>query len=87
MDEKVRELDALNAKVDELPMNELMLRIDSIEHKIAQAGSYEHGSNSLSYVTHIEEHVEELNYSQKTMSNDFRAMIETIKAKMAEMKF
>ena len=56
-------------------------------------GSFEHGSNSSSSVAYLEECVEELDCSQKTMlklfsdlSDDFRGTIETIKVEMDEMK-
>lgn len=33
LDEKVRDIDTLNGRVDGLPINKLTLRVDSIEHK------------------------------------------------------
>ncbi|TYK02288.1 uncharacterized protein E5676_scaffold18G00960 [Cucumis melo var. makuwa] len=93
LEEKVGEVNALNARVDGLPISELALRVDLLKHKTTQVGSFELGSSSLSSVAHMEERIEELDYSQKTMlklfsdlSNDFIAMIETIKTKMADMK-
>lgn len=62
-DEKVGGLDTLTAQIDELPINELTMRVDSIEHKTVQAGSFERGSRSSSSVTHMEERVEELDCS------------------------
>ena len=67
LDEKFEGLDTLNAQIDELPINELTLRVDSLEHKVAQEGSFERGGDSMSSVAHIEECVEELDCSQKTM--------------------
>lgn len=68
--------------------------VDSIEHKTAQAVSFELENSSSNSVAHMEEHVKELDYSHKTMlklfsdlSDDFRAtIVETIKTKMVEMK-
>jgi len=93
LDEKVREIDALNARVDALPITELTLRVDSLEHKTTRPGSFERGDSSTSSVAHMEERVEELDSSHKVMlklfndlTDDFRTTVEAIRAEMAEMK-
>ena len=46
LEEKVREVDASNVRVYGLPISELSLRVDLLEHKTTQAGSFERGSSA-----------------------------------------
>ncbi|KAA0062476.1 uncharacterized protein E5676_scaffold325G00940 [Cucumis melo var. makuwa] len=89
--EKADAIDAVTSRLDGLPIQELLTRVDTLETKVVRTGNYEHGDSSTSYVSHIEERVVELDSSQKSimeminsMSKDFRATLDVVRNEIAD---
>ena len=55
--EKVDTVDAVAGRLDGLPIQELLARVNTLEVNVARTGNYERGDNSRGSVAHIEERV------------------------------
>ncbi|KAA0055407.1 uncharacterized protein E5676_scaffold1428G00300 [Cucumis melo var. makuwa] len=81
--EKNDMIDPVAGRVEGLSIQELLARVDTLEGTVGRTGSHERGDSSTGSVAHIEERVQELDNSQKTllemindMSEDFRATLD-----------
>ncbi|KAA0064070.1 uncharacterized protein E5676_scaffold111G001630 [Cucumis melo var. makuwa] len=92
--EKTNTIDAVVGRVEGFPIQELMARVDVLETNIniGRTVNYERGDSSTGSVAHIEERVQELDSSQKTllemindMSEDFRATLDVIRNEIADV--
>ncbi|TYK22097.1 reverse transcriptase [Cucumis melo var. makuwa] len=92
--EKTNTIDAVAGRVEGFPIQELMTRVDALETtiNIGRTVNYERGDSSTSSVAHIEERVQELDSSQKTlleminsMSEDFRATLNVVRNEIADV--
>ncbi|KAA0066681.1 uncharacterized protein E5676_scaffold384G00030 [Cucumis melo var. makuwa] len=88
--EKTDMIDAVAGRVEGLPIQELLARVDTLEGTVGRTGSHERGDSSTGSVAHIEERVKELDSSQKTLlemingtSEDFRATLDVIRNEIA----
>ncbi|KAA0060754.1 senescence-specific cysteine protease sag39 [Cucumis melo var. makuwa] len=61
-------IDAVVGRVEGLPIQELLARVDTLERTVGRNGSHERGNSSTGSVAHIEEHV------NATLSLTMRAM-------------
>ncbi|KAA0057471.1 uncharacterized protein E5676_scaffold216G001550 [Cucumis melo var. makuwa] len=95
LDEIAEKTDTINAvagRVEGLPIQELLARVDTLEGNVGRTVKYEYGDSSSSFVAHMEECVNELDNSQKTllemindMSEDFRATLDVVRNKIADV--
>ncbi|KAA0031850.1 senescence-specific cysteine protease sag39 [Cucumis melo var. makuwa] len=90
--EKIDMIDAVAGRVEGLSIQELLARVDTLEGTVGRIGSHERGDSSTGSVAHIEERVQELDSSQKTllemingMSEDFRATIDVVRNEIADV--
>ncbi|TYK01597.1 reverse transcriptase [Cucumis melo var. makuwa] len=92
--EKTNTIDAVAGRVEGFPIQELMTRVDALETtvNIGRTVNYERGDSSTGSVAHIEERVQELDSSQKTllemingMSEDFRATLDVVRNEIADV--
>ncbi|KAA0061383.1 uncharacterized protein E5676_scaffold692G00720 [Cucumis melo var. makuwa] len=65
--EKADTADAVVGRVKGLPIQELLARVNTLEGKVGRTGSHKRGDSSTGSVAHIEERVQELDSSQKTL--------------------
>ncbi|KAA0049646.1 reverse transcriptase [Cucumis melo var. makuwa] len=92
INEKTDIIDAVAARVERLPIQELLARVDTLEGNIGRTVNYEYGDSLSGFVAHMEERVNELDSSQKTllemindMSEDFRATLDIIRNEIADV--
>ncbi|TYK23878.1 uncharacterized protein E5676_scaffold419G00550 [Cucumis melo var. makuwa] len=90
--EKIDAIDAVTDRLDGLPIQELLTRIDTLETKFVRTGNYERGNSSTGSIADIEEHVGELDSSQKTimeiindMLEDFLAALNVVRNEIANV--
>ena len=90
--EKTDMIDAVAGRVEGLPIQELLARVDTLEETVGRIGSHECGDSSTGSVAHIEERVQELDSSQKTllemingMSEDYRATLDVVRNEIADV--
>ncbi|KAA0051361.1 uncharacterized protein E6C27_scaffold55G00850 [Cucumis melo var. makuwa] len=92
--EKTNTIDVVAGRVEGFPIQELMTRVDALETtiNIGRTVNYERGDSSTGSVAHIEERVQELDSSQKTllemindMSEDFRATLDVVRNEIADV--
>ncbi|KAA0034901.1 uncharacterized protein E6C27_scaffold103G00290 [Cucumis melo var. makuwa] len=92
--EKVGIIDAVAGRVEGLPIQELLARVDTLEANtnVRRTVNYERGDSLSGFITHMEERVSELDSSQKTllemindMSEDFRATLD-VRNEIADVK-
>ncbi|KAA0045293.1 uncharacterized protein E6C27_scaffold316G00510 [Cucumis melo var. makuwa] len=90
--EKTDMIDAVAGRVEGLLIQELLARVDTLEETVGRTGSHERGDSSTGSVAHIEERVQELDSSQKTlleminvMSEDFRATLDVVRNEIADV--
>ncbi|KAA0046219.1 uncharacterized protein E6C27_scaffold284G00070 [Cucumis melo var. makuwa] len=90
--EKTDMIDAVAGRVEGLPIQELLARVDTLEGIVGRTGSHERGDSSTGSVAHIEERVQELDSSQKTllemingMLEDFRATLDVFRNEIANV--
>uniref|UniRef100_A0A9I9EE14 Senescence-specific cysteine protease sag39 n=1 Tax=Cucumis melo TaxID=3656 RepID=A0A9I9EE14_CUCME len=90
--EKIDMIDAVAGRVEGLSIQELLARVDTLEGTVGRIGSHERGDSSTGSVAHIEERVQELDSSQKTllemingMSEDFRATLDVVRNEIADV--
>ncbi|TYK00114.1 senescence-specific cysteine protease sag39 [Cucumis melo var. makuwa] len=90
--EKTDTIDAVVGRVEGLPIQELLARVDTLEGNVVRIVNYEYGDSSLGFVAHMEECVNELDSSQKTllemindMSKDFRATLDVVRNEIADV--
>ncbi|TYK01359.1 uncharacterized protein E5676_scaffold29G00450 [Cucumis melo var. makuwa] len=92
--EKTNTIDAVVGRVEGFPIQELMARVDTLEKNIniERTVNYERGDSSTDSIAHIEERIQELDSSQKIllemindMSEDFRATLDVVKNKIADV--
>ena len=57
--EKTNTIDAVVGRVERLSIQKLFIRVDTVEANVGRTGNYEYGDNSLSFVAHMEERVNE----------------------------
>ncbi|KAA0056485.1 senescence-specific cysteine protease sag39 [Cucumis melo var. makuwa] len=74
--EKVDTINAVTDRLDELSIQELLTRVDTLEVKVGRTGNNEHGDSLMGFVVHIEERVIELDSSQKTLLQMINVMLE-----------
>ncbi|KAA0040334.1 uncharacterized protein E5676_scaffold142G004340 [Cucumis melo var. makuwa] len=91
---KTNMIDAVAGRVEGFLIQELMARVNSLETNIniGRTVKYERGDSSTGSVVHIEERVQELDSSQKTllemingMSEDFRATLDVVRNEIADI--
>ncbi|TYK10089.1 uncharacterized protein E5676_scaffold16G002290 [Cucumis melo var. makuwa] len=85
-------IDVVAGRVKRLPIQELLARVDTLEGTVGRTGSHERGNSSTGSVAHIEERVQELDSSQKTllvmingMFEDFRATLDVVRNEIADV--
>ena len=61
--EKADTIDAVADRVEGLPIQELLARVDTLEVNVGRIDNYERGDSSSGFVAHIEECVNELDSS------------------------
>ncbi|KAA0037958.1 hypothetical protein E6C27_scaffold36G001400 [Cucumis melo var. makuwa] len=90
--EKANTIDVMTGRVEELSIQELLARVDSLEVNVGRIGNYERGDSLSGSVTHIEECVNELDSFQKTlldmindMSEDFRATLDVVRNEITDV--
>ncbi|KAA0047562.1 senescence-specific cysteine protease sag39 [Cucumis melo var. makuwa] len=92
--EKTDAIDAVAGRVEELSIQELLTRVDTLETNISvgRTVNYEHGDSSSGFAANMEERVSELDSSQKTllemingMSEDFRVTLDVVKNEIADV--
>ncbi|KAA0035434.1 senescence-specific cysteine protease sag39 [Cucumis melo var. makuwa] len=90
--EKTDTIDAIASRVKGLPIQELLARVDTLEGNIGRIVNYEYRDSSSGFVTHMEERVNELDSSQKTllemindMLEDFRATVDVVRNEIADV--
>ncbi|KAA0057277.1 polyprotein [Cucumis melo var. makuwa] len=90
--EKTDTIDVVAGRVKGLPIQELFARVDTLEGNIGRTVNYEYGDSSSGFVAHMEEHVNVLNSSQKTllelingMSEDFRATLDVVRNEIVDV--
>ncbi|KAA0050738.1 uncharacterized protein E5676_scaffold726G00120 [Cucumis melo var. makuwa] len=84
--EKTDKIDTIAGRVEGLLIQELLERVDTLEVNVGRIVNYEYGDSSSGFVAHMEECVNELDNSQKTlsemindMSEDFRAILDVVR--------
>ena len=65
--EKTDIIDAVAGRVEGLPIQELLSRVDTLEGNVGRTVNYEYEDSSSGFVAHMEERVNELDSSQKTL--------------------
>ncbi|KAA0026251.1 uncharacterized protein E5676_scaffold343G00260 [Cucumis melo var. makuwa] len=92
--EKVGTIDEVAGRVEGLPIQELLARVDTLKANtnVRRTINYERGDSSSSFAIYMEERVSELDSSQKTllemingMSEDFRATLDIVKNEIADV--
>ncbi|TYK22735.1 uncharacterized protein E5676_scaffold1163G00650 [Cucumis melo var. makuwa] len=90
--EKTDIIDVVASRVEGLPIQELLARVDTLEANAGRTVNYEYGDSSSGFVAHMEERVNELNSSQKTllemingMSEDFRTTLDVVRNEIADV--
>ncbi|KAA0041962.1 reverse transcriptase [Cucumis melo var. makuwa] len=90
--EKTDMIDAIAGRVEGLPIQKLLARVDTLEGTVGRTGSHERGDSSTGSVAHIEERVQELDSSQKKlleminyMSEDFLATLDVVRNEIADV--
>ncbi|KAA0054245.1 uncharacterized protein E5676_scaffold45G00610 [Cucumis melo var. makuwa] len=92
--EKTDTIDAVAGRVEGLPIQELLARVDTLETNtnVIRTVNYERGDSSSGFAIHMEECVSELDSSQKTllemingMSMDFRATLDVVRNEIADV--
>ncbi|TYK11803.1 RNA-directed DNA polymerase-like protein [Cucumis melo var. makuwa] len=61
--EKTDTIDTVASRVEGLPIQELLARVDTLEGNIGRTVNYEYGDSSSGFVAHMEEHTEPHNAS------------------------
>ena len=92
--ERADAVDVVSGRLDGLPIQDLLARVDTLESQILRIGnvSYERGDSSSGSVARMEERVMELDNSQKDimemingMSEDFRATLDVVRNEIVEV--
>ncbi|KAA0035958.1 uncharacterized protein E5676_scaffold349G00580 [Cucumis melo var. makuwa] len=92
--EKTDAIDAVAGRVEALPIQELLARVDTLETNtnVGRTVNYERGDSSSSFAVHMEERVSELDCSQKTllemingMSEDFRTTLDVVRNEIVDV--
>ncbi|KAA0066842.1 uncharacterized protein E5676_scaffold384G002010 [Cucumis melo var. makuwa] len=91
---KTNMIDAVAGRVEGLPIQELLARVDTLEENtnFRRTVNYERGDSLSGFAAHMEERVSELDSSQKTllemingMSEDFRVTLDVIRNEIADV--
>ncbi|TYK11966.1 uncharacterized protein E5676_scaffold177G001500 [Cucumis melo var. makuwa] len=91
---KTDTIDAVAGRVEGLPIQELLARVDTLKTNISVGGTvnYERGDSSSGFAVHMEERVSELDSSQKTLlemingiSEDFRVPLDVVRNEIADV--
>ncbi|TYK28468.1 uncharacterized protein E5676_scaffold629G001010 [Cucumis melo var. makuwa] len=91
---KTDAIDAVAGRVEGLPIQELLVRVDTLETNISvgRTVNYEREDSSSGFAVHMEERVNELDSSQKTllemindMSEDFRVTFDVVRNEIADV--
>uniref|UniRef100_A0A9I9EF88 Uncharacterized protein n=1 Tax=Cucumis melo TaxID=3656 RepID=A0A9I9EF88_CUCME len=90
--EKTDTIDAVAGRVEGLPIQELLARVDTLEGNVGRIVNYEYGDSFSGLVSHMEERANELDSSQKTlleminvMSEDFRVTLDVIRNEIVDV--
>ncbi|KAA0035567.1 reverse transcriptase [Cucumis melo var. makuwa] len=90
--EKTDTIDSVASRVEGLPLQELFARVDTLEGNVGRTGSHGRGDSSMGTVAHIEERVQELDSSQKTlleminnMSEDFQVTLDVVRNEITDV--
>ncbi|TYK19839.1 uncharacterized protein E5676_scaffold811G00460 [Cucumis melo var. makuwa] len=92
--EKANMIDAVAGRVEGLPIQELLARVDALEENTnaRRTINYERGESSSGLGAHMEERVGELDNAQKTllemingMSEDFRVTLDVVRNEIADV--
>ena len=92
--EKANMIDAVAGRVEGLPIQELLARVDALEENTnaRRTINYERGESSSGFAAHMEERVGELDNAQKTllemingMSEDFRVTLDVVRNEIADV--
>ncbi|KAA0060490.1 uncharacterized protein E6C27_scaffold22G003260 [Cucumis melo var. makuwa] len=92
--EKANMIDAVAGRVEGLPIQELLARVDALEENTnaRRTINYERGKRSSGFAAHMEERVGELDNAQKTllemindMSEDFRVTLDVVRNEIADV--
>ncbi|KAA0059254.1 uncharacterized protein E5676_scaffold84663G00030 [Cucumis melo var. makuwa] len=92
--EKTNTIDAVAGRVEGLPIQELLARVDTLETNISvgRTVNYERGDNSSGFAAHMKERVSELDRSQKKllemingMSEDFRVTLNVVRNEIVDV--
>ncbi|KAA0067455.1 senescence-specific cysteine protease sag39 [Cucumis melo var. makuwa] len=83
---------AVAGRVKGLPIQEFLVRVDTLEANVGRTGNYEYGDSLSGFVAYMEERVKELDSSQKEllemingMSEDFRATFDVVRKKITNV--
>ena len=91
---KVDVVDAVSHRLDELSIQELLTRVDTLEPQIVRTGNvtYGRGDSSSGSTVHMEERVIEIDNSQKNMlemindmMKDFFVTLDVVRKKITEV--
>ncbi|TYK18539.1 uncharacterized protein E5676_scaffold119G00390 [Cucumis melo var. makuwa] len=90
--EKADTIDVVAGRVEELLIQELLTRVNTLEANAGRTGNNEYEDSSSDFVAHMEERVNELDSSQKTllkmingMSEDFRTTLDVVRNEIADV--
>ncbi|KAA0045427.1 uncharacterized protein E6C27_scaffold294G00240 [Cucumis melo var. makuwa] len=92
--EKADTINAVAGRVEGLPIQELLARVDALEENTnaRRTINYERGESSSDFAAHMEERVSELDSAQKTllemindMSEDFRVTLDVVRNEIADV--
>ncbi|KAA0039111.1 uncharacterized protein E6C27_scaffold84G002140 [Cucumis melo var. makuwa] len=92
--EKADTIDAVAGRVEGLPIQELLARVDALEENTnaRRTINYERGESSSGFAAHMEERVSELDRAQKTllemingMSEDFRVTLDVVRNEITDV--
>ncbi|KAA0055941.1 uncharacterized protein E6C27_scaffold319G00670 [Cucumis melo var. makuwa] len=92
--EKANMIDAVAGRVEGLPIQELLARVDALEENTnaRRTINYERGESSSGFAAHMEERVGELDNAQKTllemingMSEDFRVTLDVVRNEITDV--
>ncbi|KAA0033567.1 hypothetical protein E6C27_scaffold2458G00030 [Cucumis melo var. makuwa] len=88
--EKADTIDVVTGRVEGLPIQELLARVDTLEANVGRTINYEYEDSLSGFVAHMEGRVNELDSSQKTllkmingMLEDFRATLDVVRNEIA----